>query len=495
MAKRDKLLDLIHTLSMSEKRYFKIFSQRHVSDGSTQYERLFEVACELPQPDAKAFEAALAQAGLQRKFLAGDKNYLYQLLLRALTNFHAGRTVSMQVKEWLFQAEILFDKGLYDQCLSLTKSARQQAEHHDLYALLMEISLWERKVLQETKQISAIKESHSQVLTHLGLMDNMHAFMLLYYQLLELDQQLANDSPALRNERLHKFIQHPFLQSEHVALSFQARRHFWMIFALYHRLTQQALEELQACEQLIRLMDEHVLYLEERPYDYVEVYSRMLNLKLSLSSEDFQKSLEQFRHFPQRLRKAPRNVEAKVVMDAYLFEVPWLLQHKEFDTASKSLAGLRKQFAVYEGQVTRPQFLEETFWQSRWWLETGDPAQCIQSLHRLLNECGAEDPLDLQIFGRILALMAHYERENYSILPYLADATLRLLTKQKERFVLEAWVIRRLKRLARVEFRDEQHARQVFQGIQDQWRAQLETAANSRLEAYLDLPAWVEQHL
>lgn len=488
-------MDLVHTLSMSEKRYFNVFSQRHVTKGNTHYLQLFELACNLDTPDPKAFEAAVAAQNIKAKYLAADKNYLYNLLMRALSNFHAGRTNSMMVKEWLHQIEILFDKGLYEQCLHLTNKARKAAEKYDLFALLMEISLWERKVLGEFDEISKIKESHSMVLDHLGFMDNMHAFMLLYYRLLEMEDDLRKKPLAEREEVLGKFIIHPFLASEHVPLSFQARRHYWMIFALYYQLLNLADKEMEANEQLIRAMDENAQYREEYPWDYVEVYNRILNLKLYGQAEDFFEWLTFFREFPKRLKKAPRNVKARISLDAFLFEIPWMIREEKWADIPDALKELRHSIAVYRRQVTEEQQMEAIFWESRYFEAIGKPGEAIRILTPLINEYEDDERLDIQLYGRILMIQSHYLRDNYTILPYLADSSLRLLSHQKERFGLEAWIIRQLRRLAKVEFRGERYANLIFTGILEKWEDKVAENRPSRISEYLQVKEWVEARM
>lgn len=477
---------------MSEKRYFKVFSQRHVTKGNTHYLQLFELACSLDSPDSKAFEAAVAKHKIKAKYLAADKNYLYNLVMRALSNFHVGRTNSMMVKEWLLHVEILFDKGLYEQCLHLTTKARQAAEKYDLFALLMEISLWERRVLGEFDEISQIKESHSMVLDHLGFMDNMHAFMLLYYRLLEMEDDLRKKPEQERITILTKFIAHPFMASESVPLSFQARRHYWMIYALYYQLLTLREEELKANEQLIRAMDSNAQYREEYPWDYVEVYSRILNLKLYAEADDFPEWLSFFREFPKKLKKAPRNVQARITLDAFLFEIPWLIREEKWDLVPDAHTQLSNNISMYRRQVTVEQRLESIFWEGRYYEAIKKPGDAIRALTPLMNEFEDDERLDIQVFGRILFLQSHYLRDNYTTLPYLADSTLRMIASQKERFGLEAWIIRQFRRLAKVEFRGESYARTIFKGILENWDAKVAENQPSRIHEYLNVKDWVE---
>ena len=47
------------------------------------------------------WEKRLAKQKVSVRHLSSDKNYLYNLILRSLSAYHSGKSVSLQVKEFL----------------------------------------------------------------------------------------------------------------------------------------------------------------------------------------------------------------------------------------------------------------------------------------------------------------------------------------------------------------------------------------------------------
>src|ERR1700739_3091526 len=83
MRKQDYLVELIHSLNASERRYFKLFNSPQ--QGAKKYELLFEELSKVETYNAGTISKKLK---ISKKQLADDKNYLQQVLLRALRNFN-----------------------------------------------------------------------------------------------------------------------------------------------------------------------------------------------------------------------------------------------------------------------------------------------------------------------------------------------------------------------------------------------------------------------
>ena len=71
--KKEPLFDLIQSLTMSEKRFFKIFSQRHIIGEVNQYLLMFDFIDKTPEVNN---EILLKQSFV--KNLSAEKNYLYR---------------------------------------------------------------------------------------------------------------------------------------------------------------------------------------------------------------------------------------------------------------------------------------------------------------------------------------------------------------------------------------------------------------------------------
>ena len=83
MAKKH-LFELIQSLSMSEKRFFKVFSSRHVIGNENDYVKLFDLI--------QAMDIYDENLVVKAKFVknsSAEKNYLYRLILKSLNAYNA----------------------------------------------------------------------------------------------------------------------------------------------------------------------------------------------------------------------------------------------------------------------------------------------------------------------------------------------------------------------------------------------------------------------
>ena len=75
--KQEPLFDLINSLTMSEKRFFKIFSKRHIIGDKNEYSLLFDF---IDKETGLTNQKLLDQPFV--KNVSAEKNYLYRLILR-----------------------------------------------------------------------------------------------------------------------------------------------------------------------------------------------------------------------------------------------------------------------------------------------------------------------------------------------------------------------------------------------------------------------------
>ena len=122
MKKNSNAFVLVKSLTMSEKRYFKIFSERHTIGSQNKYVLLFDQLDHFDLEDDEVYCLNLKKLGVNADFISADKNYLYQLILKSLNDFHNSKTYNLEIKEALISIEILFHKGLYSECLKIGRA-------------------------------------------------------------------------------------------------------------------------------------------------------------------------------------------------------------------------------------------------------------------------------------------------------------------------------------------------------------------------------------
>lgn len=137
----NNLFLLIQALTKDEKRYFKN-SIKETGKSATNYIQLF---------DAIARQKVYNEVALKRKFrnerfskqFSVAKNYLYNLLLKYLANYHAQKSVEDDILQGLRYVKILYDKKLAHLAKKQLQNIKEKAIKHEFYSYLVRILLWE----------------------------------------------------------------------------------------------------------------------------------------------------------------------------------------------------------------------------------------------------------------------------------------------------------------------------------------------------------------
>ena len=114
MTPSTNLFDIIHSLTASEKRYFKIFSSTHIIGFKNNYEKLFNAFCELPadQPyDEAAFKKKLTAKRWTKNF-AVEKKVLEDILMKAMRAYNAEKSSEGALNDIIANVHFLYNKGL-----------------------------------------------------------------------------------------------------------------------------------------------------------------------------------------------------------------------------------------------------------------------------------------------------------------------------------------------------------------------------------------------
>ncbi|MBK6998254.1 MAG: hypothetical protein IPH31_26490 [Lewinellaceae bacterium] len=143
--KKNDLHQLIHSLTKSEKRYFKLQSQRQTAEGN--YLRIFEILEKQTVFDEKALREKLDGATFLTQ-LHVTKNYLREKILESLRSYYSQLSQDAKVKDLLRNVEILFLKELFEQAADELQRAESLANEYELHTAQIEVSRWKRKLEQ-----------------------------------------------------------------------------------------------------------------------------------------------------------------------------------------------------------------------------------------------------------------------------------------------------------------------------------------------------------
>ena len=493
MDKKDKLYELIRSMSMAEKRRFTIDASQNTTGKERKYILLFDILVEMKAYDSDALIKVLKDNGYATQHLASDKNYLYNLIIKSLSSFYSGKNTSLNIKEKLHQVEILFERGLYVQCLSILKKAESQARKYDLYALLIEIAHWKGKTYEHLGEYSIATQEVQNILKHMAWMDNRMAFKKLFYQM----QELIDKIPSVRNQReleaYKEFIVHPFLSNEEIPLSFHASLDYWRIHRSYHHGTGEYQKELEANQKLLALMDAQSDFKEESPYEYSVILSRTARLHMIHSSEEvFAEALLRLQDFLQKAKKLKRSAEALVSINSSLIRLEKLILDKKYEEAECYQGEVEKIGTQYLKHMKKSDIFLSHFLSAIAFVSVKKVKPALDKVNKLLNEHRSEASRELQLSLEILNMVVHYLLGNYGLLKYRAKSLAGQMSRSKRLYEPEEEIFRFFSKLSSSKTKDIEFQVKLFNETFEKLTELAQDPLNKKAFHHFDFLSWLD---
>lgn len=481
-------------MSKAEKRHFKLYARRNLSEKDTKFVLLFDVLDKMQEYDEEKLRRKLPQ--VQGKTLSNLKAHLYEQLLVSLRLLHH-KTPSIRIREIISFADLLYTKGLFRQSLALLGKARQLATEHEDEIHLLEITEFEkliesrhitrsgdgraRKLISESERIGAL-------LTEEQRWSNLALRLYDYYlraghtrNKAEYDQLTSefkayearcDGSPMSIHGRIYK-------QQAYVWFYYIIQE-----FALCYRHASKWVAEMEAAPEFIR----------HHPGAYVKGLHNCLAV-LFYCNEPLRFD-RVFLKLQQFLNEFPRPVNRNT----------HLLNFVYLETAQLNRFFLAGQFT--EGAAAIPAFegrleaIGEGIDQHRiriFWYKiaclyfgSGNYQKASHYLTRIINYKADRLREDVQCFARILNLISHYEMGNDDLIDYQIRSTYRFLLKMEDLQMVQQAVLSFLKRSVYMDRRD---LRSHFSSLKSELEDIMKDRFQRRPFLYLDLISWLESKI
>ena len=140
----DYLVQLIKSMTKSEKRFFKVFVNRNNASEDTLFIQLFDVIDRMKMYDEESILTKIP--GIKKAQLSNLKAHLYKQLLVSLRLLHRNQLADIDMRERLDYARVLYSKGLYRQSLEILDKLKKKAEVRNQYTIALEILEFEKLI-------------------------------------------------------------------------------------------------------------------------------------------------------------------------------------------------------------------------------------------------------------------------------------------------------------------------------------------------------------
>jgi hypothetical protein len=450
------LYDLIQKLSQTEKRYVKLFARAFSSKGTEKQLALFDAFDQQKEYDEEELRAAFAEQISAKNFHVA-KNRLYQLILKALYQYHLSKDERAKLYQQLVQAEILAKKGLYEQAHSLIQKSIQTAKKEEylpelIHAYGRELGLvtyfrqipYYQKMIDEDWFAEVLESIHTQK-EELNI-----KFLEIRTMLLTHNIQVARTDE--HKEQLKEIQKHPYLDANYQPKSKKGRDLQAFVNAMLYKhagdyekacsycqyFVDQVdnAEKLQKPELLSHISDlNNLMFMQlegrffEAAYDTVDKMRALRGLKIVSNDE----------HILLRINE--RVVE---------FQLQWFLSSKNYPIALHYLEAkedLLNKLLVETGNFRQIVILYNM---TGILIANGLFLLADGYLEQIFQNPDIKKHSYIYSASLILRLLIHFELENYQLLESMLLNSYRSMHKRNLLYESERVLIGQLKKWIRI---------------------------------------------
>jgi hypothetical protein len=486
----DKLHALIHSLSPTEKRFFKRYLVARKEEAN-DYLRLFDLLNRLKQFDQETFIKQTCEYAFHRN-IEVKKHYLFDAILKAMRHY---RDKKNGLINSLLEIDILTEKGLFKIAYQRLIAAKKKTIACDQFSVTLQ--LLERE-LQLSRNIPSIRIKTCLNLQRdcLAKNQNLLDYTELFNDLRHLIQEnsfVRNTKQLLKYERIKR---NRLFTDEEKATSLSAKLYFYEIRYLYYASVGESKSSSVAAKKMHALLVKHPKNLSTFGLFYLRsVAARLSTLVLcGFEKKEFTYLIKELK----RILIGNTNVEHRKIAQSYLyqFQLIFFMKANEFSKALTLIAPiirfLKENEVLSSGNAVK--YLR--FDIAKTFFVTGNYKEAMQWFHKITITGKKHGGNDIYAFSRILTLLSLILSNETENIPYEAGKLKKELSKLEALHEFETFLISRISRkfihwhgLDRKQKAGllEDFKRELSEQLSQKWRA------NTLL--YFDFEWWIDKQL
>jgi len=494
MIASDELHKLIKSLSQSEKRFFKIYASRHVIGEQNNYVPLFDTIASQKQYNEETIKEKFKNAPFMVRF-AAVKNYLHQLILKSMRNFHSGSTIDIELKEMLIDIDFLYQKGLYKQCQKLHKKAEKLAIETDKKTRLLEILEWKAKLLQATNKDFDQENFHKNVFIEENIILNSIRLTLeLKSEVLSVFTMIRKQGFA-RSEKDLELINDvikKYSKLDYESLNFNAKYYLNYINTVYYTSSGNNSKSYYFTKRNIDLLETIPSKLKEEEFEkyIVSLNNLVVNLINLQKSDEIKPYLEQIRSL------ATHNIRENILLwvTSYKLVLGVTIKSCDYEQAEKISEEINLGIGFYSDKIPAADIVLFKFNMAIVYFVNSKHSKAIKTLNEIINESDLSLRDDIQSFSRIMRLIIFWEKGEEELLPYATLSTYRFLYKRNKLYKFESVVLKFIKEKV-PHMNTSGKLKAAFIELKKELEIQLHDSLEKKALDYFDFITWIESKI
>lgn len=494
--KTDDLVQLIRSLSRSEKRHFRIFVRRNQSSTDILFLKLFDFLDKYQEYDEEKILKKLP--AIKKRQLSNLKAHLYKQLLISLRLLNKNHDLNIDLRESIDYARVLYNKGLYRQSLDILDKTKKRAleSHQNIVAL--EIVEIEKHI--EGQYITRSIENRAEELTEqsVEIYENLalgNEYSNLALQLYGLYLKIG----YVRNEKDFLMVKEFFnsklpKQSYKKSLGFFEKIYYCQAYLWYYHISQDFPMCYRYAQRWVDTFNENPeMKVHEAPL-YLKALHNLLATLFNLWHYD--RFIEVIGELEAAKKELPidqiSNIEGLYYLYYYINQIN---KHYLEGTYSEGIALVPELMGIIEENKynwDNHRLMMFYYKIACLYFGSGDNSQAVDYLNMIINQKNPDYRQDIQCFARILSLIAHFELGNERLVEYQIKSVYRFLSKMKDLHEVQREIFRFLRRTPRMrasQLKDE------FIELKQKLEQAKTKPYEGRPFLYLDIISWLESKI
>ena len=443
MTPSEDLFKLIKSLTPNEKGYFKKFSRIHVREGKNNYMLLFEAIDKQSIYEEQALIHKFRNEQFVKQFPVA-KNYLYNLILKALDVYHSG--IDLEIGYLIHCSIILTDKAMFEPALKFLKKAELISQEHHKLSYLNKILNHELYIIRRdptTKKKEVLDAHYKQRVENADQL----RYVIEYQHLNDLMFEQFNRSfgPS-RDEAIKeskKLMEQPLMKKVPPDLSLYGQIEYHSTCLFYHSI---CLDHTEAFRVTSLLMNEVLKKYENILPSRMKILIMQNHCTSCINTskpDEAVRTLEKLKQI-----ETTNDLERLTVFQfIYLQELIIFLRSGRYDESLKVIEMVEKELSEFgEKMQGNPKgFLFQLIALTHF--ANAQYKEALKWVNRLLNSKLTETRNDIINSAKLLELLIFYETDKNDIIHYKIESFERSFKKDREKFKYELLMLSHFKKL------------------------------------------------
>lgn len=446
--KQEAVFELIKGMSKAEKRNFKLFVSRSAANQDAKFLALFDAMDGLEEYDEAK---VLKKSGVAKQQLPNMKSYLYRQIMVSSRLLNVQHITVMQIHELIDFARILYDKSLFKHAQGVLERAKALAMNFENFTLALSIVEFEKRIeilhMNRSAGDRATKLS-DQAETLIARIGNINELSNYSVQLYSLNLQLG----YVRSEKDRKLVTEVFKPQldkfDDQGMSFHERLYLYQAWMWYYYIRHDFVQCYRYAKKWTGLFDERP-ELKSAYYDhYIRATSRLMDVMFMTRQHDRLGDLiKKFEKEMPEIRIITDNVIIMSQLCLLQGKINYRFMEGNFSDGIKLAKEVDNFLAEYGHKVDEHYRMLLNYKVACMYFGGGDYKKCIAYLHTIISIPNPQFRRDLQVFARILHLIASYEVGDDYSLEYQVKNVHAFIMKLNDMHAVQHGIISFLKRI------------------------------------------------